>query len=83
MVKPFLSNKIISNEKITIVKGDKIIKTDKGTAKVLNNFLFNIASHLNIPPSTVIAVKKKCTSRSHFNFSFVENEAIFKKITLI
>ena len=36
VVKPLLSTKIISNEKITIVEGDKIITSDKETAKVLN-----------------------------------------------
>ena len=34
VVKPLLSNKIISNEKITIVEGDKIIRSDNETAKV-------------------------------------------------
>ena len=36
VVKPVLSNKIISNEKLTIVEGDKIIRSDKETAKVRN-----------------------------------------------
>ena len=35
-VKLLLSNKAISNEKITIVESDKIISSDKETAKVLN-----------------------------------------------
>ena len=39
IIKPLLSNKIVSNEKITIVKGDKIIRREKETAKVLNEFL--------------------------------------------
>ena len=41
VVKPVLSNKIISNETITIVEGDKIIRSDKETAKVLNEFFTN------------------------------------------
>ena len=49
VVKPVLSNKIISNEKITIDEGDKMIKSDKETAKVLNEFFFNIVTNLNIP----------------------------------
>ena len=48
-VKPLLSNKIISNEKITIVEGDIIIRSDKETAKVLNEFFANVATNLNIP----------------------------------
>ena len=39
VVKPLLSNKIMSSEKITPAEGTKILKTDNGTAKVLNNFL--------------------------------------------
>ena len=49
VVKPLLSNKIISNEKITIVECDKIIRSDKETAKVLNEFFSNAAANLNIP----------------------------------
>ena len=49
VVKPLLSNKIISNEKITIVEGDKIIRSDNETAKVLNEFFANIVTNLNIP----------------------------------
>ena len=49
VVKPLLSNKIISNEKITIVEGDKIIRSDKETAKVLNEFFSNVVTNLNIP----------------------------------
>ena len=40
-MKPCLFNKVISNEKIKLVEGDKVIKDDdKGTAKVLNDFFF-------------------------------------------
>ena len=48
VVKPCLSNKVISNEKITLIEGDKVIKHDKETAKVLNNFLSNIIKNLSI-----------------------------------
>ena len=80
VVKPLLSNKIISNKKITIVEGDK----------VLNEFFSNVVTNLNIPrfnqidrtsenisdqiikvivnywahPS-VIAIKENCTSKSN------------------
>ena len=49
VVKPLLSNKIILNEKIKIVEGDKIIRSDKETAKVLNEFFANVVTNLNIP----------------------------------
>ena len=48
-VKPLLSNKIISNEEITIIECDKIIRSDKETAKVLNEFFCNAVTNLNIP----------------------------------
>ena len=51
VVKPLLSNKIISNEKITIVEGDKIRRSDKETAKVLNEFFANVVTNLNVPIS--------------------------------
>ena len=48
-VKPLLSNKIISDEKITIVEGDKIIRSNEETVKVLNEFFSNVVTNLNIP----------------------------------
>ena len=41
-MKPLLSNKILSNKKITLTEGEKIIKTDQANAKVLNDFFSNI-----------------------------------------
>ena len=50
VVKPLLSNKIISNEKITIAeKITIVIRGDNETAKVLNKFFANIVTNLNIP----------------------------------
>ena len=48
-MKPLLSNKIISDEKITQVEGEKVIKVDQANAKELNNFDSNIIKHLEIP----------------------------------
>ena len=48
IVKPLLSNKIMSSEKITLVEGTKIKKNDKETAKVLNNFFSTIIQNLKI-----------------------------------
>ena len=47
-VKPVLSKKNKSNERITLIENDEIIKTEKGTAKVLNTFFSNIVQNLDI-----------------------------------
>ena len=49
VVKPFLSNKIMSSEKITLVEGTKILKNEKETSVVLKNFLSTIIQNLKIP----------------------------------
>ena len=41
VVRPLLSNSIVSNEKI-IVEGEKITKTDQANGKVFNNFFSSI-----------------------------------------
>ena len=43
-----LSKKIKSNEKITLIENDEIIKTEERTAKVLNAFFLNIVQNLDI-----------------------------------
>ena len=48
-MKPLLPNNIVSNEKITLVEGEEIIKTNQVNAKVLNNFFSNIIKNLEIP----------------------------------
>ena len=45
----FFSYKTPSDQKITIIEKDKIIKTDSKTANVLNTFFSTIISNLNIP----------------------------------
>ena len=47
VVKPSLSNKVVSNEKITLIE-NKNIKNDEKTATVLNNFFSNVIMSLNI-----------------------------------
>ena len=47
-VKPMLSKKIKSNERITLIENDEIIKTEKGIAEVLNAFFSNIVQNLDI-----------------------------------
>ena len=43
-----LSKKIKSNERITLIEHDEIIKAEKGTAKVLNAFFSIIVQNLDI-----------------------------------
>ena len=47
IVKPMLSKKIKSNERITLIENDEIIKTEKGTAKVFSAFFSNIVQNLD------------------------------------
>ena len=49
MVKPLLSNKVVSNEIIIPVENDKIVENDKKSATVLINFFSNIIKSLGIP----------------------------------
>ena len=53
IVKPMLSMKIKSNERIFLIENDKIIKTEKGTAKALNAFFSNIFLNLDIQQHNV------------------------------
>ena len=48
VVKPLLSNKVLYNERITLVEDDKIIENNRNTASILNEFFFNIISTLEI-----------------------------------
>ena len=48
IVKPMLSKEIKYNEIITLLENDEIIKTEKGTAKVLRAFFSNIVQNLDI-----------------------------------
>ena len=53
IIKPMLSKKIKSNERITLIENDEIIKTEKGTAKVLDAFFSNIVQNLDIQQNNV------------------------------
>ena len=50
-VKPLLSNKIMSSEKITLVQETRIKKNGKETAKVLNNFFSTVIQNLKLSQS--------------------------------
>ena len=49
VVKPLLSNKVLSKEKITLEEDDNIVENNKNTACVLNEFFSNIITMLGIP----------------------------------
>ena len=49
VAKPLLSNKVVFNEKITLIENNNIIKNNEKTATVLNNFFSNVITTLNIP----------------------------------
>ena len=48
-IKPFLSNKVISNNKITLIENENIIKAESKTAKILKSFFPNDGKYLKIP----------------------------------
>ena len=52
-VKPVLSKKIKSNERITLIENDEVIETEKGTAEVLNAFFSNIVQSQDIQQCNV------------------------------
>ena len=48
-MKPFLSDKIVSKEQITLVENDEIISEESNVAQTLNSFFSNIVTNLKIP----------------------------------
>ena len=40
-MKPFLSDKTVSREKITLIEKDEIVESDSNTAQILNTFSNN------------------------------------------
>ena len=51
IVKPFLSNKTISSEKITLIDDDELITDEQKVANSLNDFFSSIVTNLNLPES--------------------------------
>ena len=47
-IKPLLSDKIVSREKVTLIEEDEIVESDINTAQILNTFFSNIISNLKI-----------------------------------
>ena len=48
-IKPFLSNKVTSTQKIILIENYKIVKNENGTARVLDTFFSNILCDPKIP----------------------------------
>ena len=48
-VKPFLSDKIVSKEQMTLVENNEIISEDNDVAQTLNSVFLNIVTNLKIP----------------------------------
>ena len=60
-MKPLLSAKIVSNEKITLVEREGIIKNNQANARMFNNFFSNIIANLEIPQYNQIDLcQSKC-----------------------
>ena len=51
IVKPFLSNKAISSEKITIIDEVELVTDEQKVANTLNDFFSSIVTSLNLPES--------------------------------
>ena len=49
MVKPLLSDKSKSNEKVTLTEDKKLITKDKGNTELLNLFFCNTVKNVKIP----------------------------------
>ena len=49
MVKPLLSDKSKSNEKVTLTEDKKLIAMDKGNTEFLNLFFCNTVKNVKIP----------------------------------
>ena len=51
-VKPFLSDKIVSTERISLIDNCEVVATEQDTANVLNTFFSNIVTNLKISEYT-------------------------------
>ena len=48
-IKPFLSDKIVSTERITLIDNGEVVVTEPDPANVLNIFFSNAVANLKIP----------------------------------
>ena len=49
VVKSLLSNKVVYNDRNTLMEDDKIIENDKNTASILNEVFSDIITTLGVP----------------------------------
>ena len=49
IIKPFLSEKTKSKEKITLIENENLVSDDAEVANYLKNFFFNIVKNLEMP----------------------------------
>ena len=71
IVKPLLSNKIMSSEKITLAEGTKILKNEQDLiSDSISDPVKRAVVKYRAHPS-IIAIKENCTVTTNFNFSFV------------
>ena len=80
IVKLMLSKKIKSNERITLIENDKIIKTEKGDDLTFENIndplLKAIVRYRNHP--SIVAIKKFCNSKCHFYLKMCKRKKLLK-----
>ena len=48
-IKPFLSDEIVSNERIALIDNSETFATEQDTTNVLNTFFSNVITNLKIP----------------------------------
>ena len=48
-IKPFLSDKILSTERITLINNGEVVTVEQDTANVLKTFFSNVVTNCNIP----------------------------------
>ena len=60
-IKPFLSDKIASREKVTLTEEDEIVEGDINTAQILKTFFSNIVSNLKIAEFANCEIKLRKT----------------------
>ena len=82
-VKPFLSDKIVLTERITVTDNGEVLRTGQDTANVLNTFLSNIITNLKIPEyadydpivnntsdPSILSIGEVCSESHKFSFLF-------------
>ena len=75
-VKPFLSEKNKSREKITLVKNEEVISDDAEVVNALNNYFSNIVKNLKIPKKFVTdSLPQTLSKHPTLNATYVDTKA--------